>query len=214
MAVRKLFWEDPYLTQTLATVTSVDGPVVTLERTVAYAFAGGQASDAGTIGGCEILEARTSGQEILYTLPDGHGLASGDEVLVRIDWDRRYCIMRLHFAAELVLELVNQFYGRPPKIGANVTAEKARVDFAWDGSIAEVLPRLQREFERLVAEDLLIVSAFADEGEQRRYWEIEGFARVACGGTHLRSTGEVGAVTLRRDNIGRGKERIEIRLAG
>ena len=188
------------------------GPIVTLDRTVAYAFAGGQTSDAGCIGSFEILRAENSGAEVLYTLPGDHTLAPGDEVRVAIDWERRYRIMRLHFAAELVLELVYQLFGRPEKIGANVTAEKARVDFVWQGTIAETFPRLTDELARLVAADLPIVSAFSDEAQQRRYWEIEGFARVPCGGTHLRRTGEVGAVSLGRDNIGAGKERIEIRL--
>ena len=43
-----------------------------------------------------------------------------------------------------------------------------------------------------------------------RYWEIEGFARVPCGGTHLKRTGEVGNIALKRKNIGKGKERIEV----
>ena len=54
---------------------------------------------------------------------------------------------------------------------------------------------------------------FSDEANQGRYWEIEGFARVPCGGTHLKRTGEIGPVTLKRVNIGKGKERIEIRVA-
>ena len=64
----------------------------------------------------------------------------------------------------------------------------------------------------LIAADHPIVSAFSDEANQRRYWEIAGFARVPCGGTHLKRTGEIGAITLKRVNIGKGKERIEIRI--
>ena len=61
--------------------------------------------------------------------------------------------------------------------------------------------------------DVEIVSGFEDEATERRYWEVPGFARVACGGTHPRRTGEVGAIVLSRKNPGRGVERIEIRLA-
>lgn len=43
-------------------------------------------------------------------------------------------------------------------------------------------------------------------------WEIEGFAWVACGGTHLQTTGEIGEIRLRRKNVSKGKERIEIYL--
>ncbi|CZO41432.1 alanyl-tRNA synthetase [Legionella pneumophila] len=45
-----------------------------------------------------------------------------------------------------------------------------------------------------------------------RYWEIEGFSKVSCGGTHVKSTAEVGYITLKRSNVGKGKERIEIYL--
>jgi len=44
------------------------------------------------------------------------------------------------------------------------------------------------------------------------YWEIDGFSKVPCGGTHVKSTAEVGLVKLKRVNIGSGKERIEIKL--
>jgi Ser-tRNA(Ala) deacylase AlaX len=64
--------------------------------------------------------------------------------------------------------------------------------------------------QALVRADQPITSAFEDEAGERRYWEVPGFARVRCGGTHLRRTGEVGDIQLKRKNVGRGKERIEI----
>ncbi len=56
-------------------------------------------------------------------------------------------------------------------------------------------------------------TGFFDEITQRRYWKIDGFAEVHCGGTHVRSTKEVGMVNLKRVNPGKGIQRIEIRLA-
>jgi Ser-tRNA(Ala) deacylase AlaX len=211
--VDKLFWEDPYLTACDAIVTSADGDCVTLDRSVAFAFSGGQASDEGTIAGHRIVLAETRGLEIVYTLPAAHGLGCGDSVRVVIDPDVRSRLRRLHFAAELVLEVVTRDFGAPEKAGANISAGKARIDFAWDGTIADVLPHIAAKVEAIVAEDLPIISAFDDAATQRRYWEIVGFARVACGGTHPRRTGEVGAVTLKRANPGAGRERIEISLA-
>jgi Ser-tRNA(Ala) deacylase AlaX len=150
----------------------------------------------------------------VYTLPADHELAPGDSVTVAIDWSTRYRIMRLHFATELVLELVTRHFGAPPKLGANIAEDKARVDFSWeDGSIAQTFPLVAGELRRLVAADLEIMSAYSDEATERRFWRIEGFAQVPCGGTHLRRTGEVGEITLKRENPGSGKERIEIRLA-
>lgn len=212
MPVRKIFWEDPYRTELLVHVTGVDGARVTLDRTIVYAFAGGQQSDSGTIGGYEILAARKEGLEIYYTLPETHSLKPGDAALVTIDWEKRYRIMKLHFAAELVLELVYQGYGHPQKIGADITVNKARVDFYWKGNISQLFPDLHARFKDLVDADLDILSAFSDEQAERRTWEIAGFAKVSCGGTHLKKTGEIGPVTFKRNNIGRDKERIEIFL--
>ena len=133
-------------------------------------------------------------------------------MLVNIDWTRRYRLMRLHFAAEIVLELVYQFFDRPFKIGANIAEDKARIDFRWEGRISEAFPVLMERAGKIIHADFPIRSEFSDPETEQRYWEIEGFARVSCGGTHLRHTGEVGNIRLRRNNIGKGKERIEIYL--
>jgi Ser-tRNA(Ala) deacylase AlaX len=209
----KLFWIDPYLTALDTVVTSVDGDVVTLASTVFFAFSGGQESDEGTIGGFPVLEARAEGLEILYTLPEGHGLKPEGAVRVEIDGKRREKLRRLHFAAELVLELVYRAVPGIEKTGAHVAANKARLDFASKENISELFLPILTEVARLVGADLEITSAFEDEATERRYWEIPGFARVPCGGTHPRRTSEVGAIVLNRKNPGKGLERIEIRPA-
>lgn len=206
----KLFWEQPYLTVLDTVVESVDRNVVTLRETIFYALSGGQESDAGTIGGYPVVEARKLGSVIEYELPQDHSLKSGDPARVEIDWDRRYRLMRLHFAAELVLELVYRELGDVKKIGAHIAPDKARVDFHWPENISTLFPKLASEVQRIVARNAAIVSAYSDEVNQRRYWEVPDFARVPCGGTHLERTGEVGEIKLKRKNIGRDKERIEV----
>ncbi|HNB29242.1 MAG TPA: alanyl-tRNA editing protein [Alphaproteobacteria bacterium] len=212
MSVAKLFWQDPYRTTLATQVATVAGNDVTLAETIFYAFSGGQESDAGSIGGRPVLAARKEGRDILYTLAEGHGLQAGDPVTIEIDWARRYKLMRLHLAAEIILELAYQNLPGIEKVGAHIAADKARIDFAWEQNIASLFPMMQEKAGALIAADHPIASAFSDEGNQRRYWEIAGFAKVPCGGTHLKRTGEIGALTLKRVNIGKGKERIEIRV--
>lgn len=216
MSVRKLFWDDPALTETEAVVTGVENDVITLDRTVAFAFSGGQESDRGTIAGHAILKAVKGSPrdplELYYTLPPGHGLTPGSPVTVCIDGEARRRLMRLHFAAELVLELVNRHYDHPEKTGAHISPDKARLDFAWQGNISTAFPMLHERLSALVAADLPIESSFEDESTEVRYWSIEGFARVRCGGTHPASTGAVGRIRLRRENPGSGRERIVILL--
>jgi len=213
MTVKKRFWEDPYLSYTTSIVTKVEGQTITLDQTIIYAFSGGQQSDSGTIGGFELIDAKKEGLEILYTLPESHNLYVGQEVIVEIDWEKRYKIMKLHFAAEIILELMYQNYEHPEKIGANITSDKARIDFYWDGNISETFSLIETKAQNLIDANLPIKSDFSDKEKQRRYWEIEEFGKVACGGTHIKSTGEIGRIRLKRNNIGGGKERIEIYLA-
>jgi len=211
--VEKIFWADPYLTELTAKITSVDGERITVDRTIAYAFSGGQESDRGTINKYNIVKAEKCGKQIVYFMEKLHNLKMGDDVLILIDWERRYKIMRLHFAAELVLELITHNFSEAMKVGAHIAEDKARVDFLWQGNISETFELLNNEIQDLVQQDLLINSQFSDPEREIRYWEIAGFAKVPCGGTHLQKTGELGQVVLKRNNIGKGKERIEITLA-
>jgi Ser-tRNA(Ala) deacylase AlaX len=159
-----------------------------------------------------VVEARKERLEIIYTLEDGHGLKRGDAVTMRVDWERRYRLMGLHFAAEIILELAYQNLGSITKIGAHIAQDKSRIDFEWGESIANAFPMLHDKARAIIRANQPITSAFSDEAQERRYWAVEGFGHVACGGTHLRKTGEVGEIELKRKNIGKGKERIEIYL--
>ncbi len=209
---RKVFWEDPYLSQLETVITSIDNHQVTVDRTILYPFSGGQERDHGTLGDRTVVDARKVGREIIYTLDNVEGLSVGDVLVMKIDWERRYALMRLHFAAELVLETARRAFPSIEKIDAHISQDKARVDFLWKESLNPHLPGVQEKVNQLIAEGREIISAYSDEETEQRYWEVSGFARVACGGTHLKRTSEVGAITLKRDNIGRGKERIEIYL--
>lgn len=209
---QKVFWSDPYRTSHETVITSVNGSDITLESTIFFAFSGGQESDQGTIQGIPVISARKDGLEIVYTLPKEHGLSVRQKVGIEIDWARRYRLMRLHFAAELILELFYKELEGVDKVGAHIAQNKARIDFGWSQSISPLLPKFAEVVNRIINSDLEIRTGFDDVANERRYWEIEGLTRVPCGGTHVRRTGEIGPIRLKRDNIGKGKERVEIYL--
>jgi len=209
---KKVFWDDPYATSHQTCVSSVNGCEIELESTIFFAFSGGQESDHGSIAGIPVLSARKEGLRIIYTLPPSHGLQVGQSVQVEIEWDRRYRLMRLHFAAELVLEIFYKELNSVGKIGAHIAPDKARIDFAWPESISPLLPAFSEMANQIISSNRGIATNFDDVLNERRYWEIQGFSRVPCGGTHVRSTGEVGQIRLKRNNIGKGKERVEIFL--
>ncbi len=207
---KKIFWEDPYLTELDTTITSVDGAQITVAETIFYAFSGGQESDSGTIGGYGVLNARKEEMQIFYTIVDNHQLRVGEKVKMTIDWNRRYKLMRLHFAAELVLELVCKHFPSLIKVGAHIAPDKARIDFQWDQKITSFIMRLEQEAQHIIDSNREIICGFSDEPKERRYWKIEGLSQVPCGGTHLKNTSEIGCLILKRNNPGKGKERIEI----
>jgi len=209
---KKIFWEDPYKTSHQTFISAVDGCEVELESTIFFAFSGGQESDRGSIAGIPVVSARKDGLRIIYILPPDHRLQVGQSVQVEIDWDRRYRLMRLHFAAELVLELFYKELNSVTKIGAHIAQDKARIDFAWPESIASLLPAFSEMANEIISSNMDIRTDFDDILSERRYWEICGFSRVPCGGTHVRSTGEIGQIRLKRNNIGKGKERVDIFL--
>ncbi len=209
--MRKLFWEDPYLTTLKTKVALVEGNTIVPEETIAYSFAGGQESDKALFNGIEVISSHMQGPLIYYVLPDNHGLCVGDGLTIEIDWQRRYRLMRLHFCAELILEIVTQKY-KFEKIGAHISEHKARIDFMADTNLSTLFEEILSEFNRIIDADLPIYKDYSDIENQRRYWKIDGFAQVPYGGTHVKSTKEVGYVTLRRDRPGKGKERIEIHL--
>lgn len=207
---KKIFWQDPYLTELETTVQTVNGNQITVNETIFYAFSGGQESDYGTIGGNTVLEAKKSGKEIFYTLAENHDLKVDDVVKITIDWPRRYKLMRLHFAAEIVLELVCRRFPDVIKVGAHIAEDKSRIDFEWNQNISPFISDLQEEAQDIVNSSQEIISAFSDEINERRYWKIKEFSQVPCGGTHIKNTSEMGTIRLKRVNPGKGRERIEI----
>ncbi|CAM2766617.1 TPA: alanyl-tRNA editing protein [Legionella pneumophila] len=209
--MQKLFWDNPYQCQLMTKVVSVNENRLLFAEAIGFSFSGGQESDTVLVNGLMVTHSEIENHLIYYTLPSGHGLSEGDVVLMEIDFVRRYKLMRLHFAAELILELVQRMLPIE-KIGAHIAEHKARIDFSYQHNISDIFDSLLFEYNQIIAKDMLIRTGFSDEKSQRRYWEIEGFCKVSCGGTHVQSTAEVGFIALKRVNIGSGKERIEIKL--
>jgi Ser-tRNA(Ala) deacylase AlaX len=209
--MKKVFWDNPYQQELKTVVAAVNGNEILFEDTIIFSFCGGQESDKATVNNIPVLASRMEGNLIYYTFSEGHGFKQGDMVTQHIDWPRRNRLMRLHFAAELILEIVTQKYGLE-KVGAHIAEAKSRIDLKSDTNISVHFPEILQKYNEIIAADLPIHKDFSDVATQRRFWKIEGFAQVPCGGTHVKTTGEVGYVALKRDRPGKGIERIEIRL--
>ena len=210
MSVYRKYWDDSYLCDYQTNITSVNENEITLKETIIFSFSGGQQSDLGYINEYQVLSSRIEDDDIYYTIDLDHNLKVGDIVALKIDWDTRLNIMKNHLAIELVVLLMEKKYPDIIKIGANVSATKARADFIWQGNISSELEYLQREIDKVIEADLIINRGFLDDEHKVRYWVIEGFNIVHCCGTHIRSTKELNKVIVKRKGCGLGKERIEV----
>jgi Ser-tRNA(Ala) deacylase AlaX len=208
--MQKVFWDNPYQRTLQTKVVKINGNEVLLAATIAFSFSGGQESDKATINGLPIVDSRIEDTLIYYSVP-GHQFYPDMVVEMEINWPRRYHLMRLHFAAELILEIVTNIL-KVEKIGAHISEDKARIDFQMDANISTYFAKILEQYNPIIDNNLSIQTGYIDVATQRRYWEIKGFSKVPCGGTHVKSTIEVGYVFLKRKNIGKGKERIEISL--
>ncbi len=213
---KKLFWDDPYLTECDAKVTFLVGKQVRLDQTIFYAFSGGQLSDEGTIGGIQVVEAVKEGDkeniiDITYILEQEPSFNVGDTVTVAIDRERRAKLRKLHSAIHIVYYMVIEMLGKININGSEVQPEKARMDFGYDGPITEKIPLLEKAVNEFIAQNHPIERTTELKKPDLRWW-ICGTWKMPCGGTHVRNTSEIGPITLRRVNKGKGRERIEVYL--
>lgn len=232
MMSAELFREDSYLQDCNARVVAVDGDAVVLDQTVFYPMGGGQPGDTGTLswagGSAAVIDTRYgSAGAIQHIL--GAGSAAplvGDAVYASLDWGRRYRHMRMHTALHLLGSILH--YG---VTGGNITADKSRLDFDMEDNVDR--EAVAAQLEQLVAGDNAVscrwitaaeldaqpelvrtMSVQPPRGTGRiRLLEIAGVDLQPCGGTHVRSTGEVGRVRIGKiEKKGKRNRRVNIHL--
>ena len=207
-----LFRDDPYLAACEATVVSVQDNVVELDRTVFYPLGGGQAGDTGRIGEWRVVDTRKGENSVLHMLEPGAKLSAGEKLEIRIDWERRYRLMRLHTALHLLGAVV-----KAPVTGGRIGDDKAHLDFdiEMERLVKDEIEVRLNELTRaghatssywisdteLDARPELVktMSVAPPRGEGRvRLLEIPGVDLQACGGTHVRNTSEIGRLAVAR----------------
>jgi misacylated tRNA(Ala) deacylase len=225
-----LFREDPYLRACEATVTAVHEGGVELDRTIFYPLGGGQAGDTGRVGEWRVVDTRKggSGDSVIHVLEPGARPTPGTKLPIEIDWERRYRLMRLHTALHLLGSLV-----KAPVTGGRIAEDKAHLDFdiemeklAKDDIEARVNALVDAKIDTRVSwitdaeldarPDLVkTMSVAPPRGEGRvRLLEIPGLDLQACGGTHVRNTGEIGRLAVARiRSEGKRNKRVTLTLA-
>lgn len=235
MDTDQLYLRDAYLRQMDATVVAVDGPRVALDRTAFYATGGGQPHDTGTIDGRRVLEVSKSGGAIWHLLEgEAQGPPEGSRVRGEIDWDRRHALMRTHTAMHLLCGVIWNEWA-VPVTGGNMEPLAGRMDFEFDplpdGFAARVEEMVAAEIradrpievsflprEQAMDDPALIrtkVSLIPTDVREIRVVDIVGVDRQADGGTHVRSTSEVGGLrVVKTESKGKGNKRLRVEIVG
>lgn len=235
MATDLLYLRDAELRSFEATVTGLDEDRIDLDRTAFYATGGGQPHDTGTLvwtgGSARVLEVRKAGEHTWHRL-DGEAPAVGTLVHAEVDWGRRHALMRTHTALHVLCGVIWNEWG-VPVTGGNMEPLAARMDFDFDplpeGFATTIEARVNAELAAdrpvevsflprsvAVADDDLIrtkVSLVPESVPEIRVVDIVGLDKQADGGTHVRSTGEVGRIrVVKTESKGKGNKRIRIEV--
>lgn len=228
-----LFRDDAYRKDCDAIVIGVDDESIVLDRTVFYPQGGGQPGDTGSIawddGSTAVIDTRygDAGAIRHIVTPGSARPAVGSTVRATIDWERRYRHMRMHTALHLLGSVLR--YG---VTGGNIGSDRSRLDFDMEETVDreavsaaiqalvdanhEVRCRLITDAELEAQPELVrTMSVQPPKGAGLvRLLEIGDVDLQPCGGTHLKTTREVGRVTVTKvEKKGKRNRRVYIELA-
>ncbi len=231
---------DAYLTTCEAAVADVRDDGLVLDRTIFYARGGGQPGDVGALrwdgGSCTIVDtvkSRDDGEILHVPDPAAAPPVIGTAVTAEIDWDRRFLHMRTHTALHALSGIVFTGWGAKVTGGNMDSTGTARMDFELDGISQEFGREVEDRLNARLAEDVPVhvsflprdeafadpdlirtkVSLIPDHVDPIRVIDIEGIDKQADGGTHVRSTSEVGRVrVVKTESKGKANKRMRIEL--
>jgi misacylated tRNA(Ala) deacylase len=233
MTTELLYLTDAYLQTFTATVVDHRESAVALDRTAFYPTGGGQPHDVGTIGGLPVTDVRKDHESgLVWHTVEGDPPAVGSAIEGTIDWTRRHALMRTHTALHVLCGVIwNEW--RVPVTGGNMEPLSARMDFEFDplppefGARVEALVNAELAADRPIAvaflprdtavqdEDLIRtkVSLIPETVPEIRVVDIVGLDKQADGGTHVRSTAEVGWIrVIKTESKGKANKRIRLEI--
>jgi len=232
VTTRRLYYDDAFEKEFTARVmhcevlppdlsAGITGKVwgLLLDRTAFYPTSGGQPHDLGKIGDANVLDVRDEGDEILHLVdrkpsdPDVNGC---------INWPRRFDHMQQHTGQHLLSAMFQERFGLPT-VSFHLGSEICTIDLRGPEPTAQILEGAERAANQIIFEDRPVnvrygtADEFAQLGARKevdregilRAIEIEAADLQPCGGTHVKSTGQIGLILVRRCTKVRQDWRVE-----
>ena len=229
----KLFEENAYLKEFKAKIINIniEEKTIELDNTAFYARSGGQPGDIGEIirenQNIEVEDTIKKDNKIIHIINKTENLDKGIEIIGKINWEKRYKHMKMHSALHLMCSVI------PLGVtGGQIGYEKSRLDFN-DPEKEINKEEIEEKINSLVKDDYEITSEIIDSkilDEQPELVrtmsvkppQIDGKIRLIkignvdlqpCGGTHVKSTAEIGSIKIGKiENKGRMNRRVNILL--
>lgn len=226
-----VYLDDSYLKELETTVLAVEDDGLVLEKTIFYVQGGGQPFDTGVlVKGDEehkVLSVKKKDGTVFHKVEGDHSLSPNDTVFCKIDWERRYRLMRMHTTAHILSSL---FY---KKAGALITGnqldiEKSRIDFSMDDFDKEkikdyvdlanelvekggevTVSTLPREEAMKLPDVVKLANILPPQISQLRIVKIADIDTQADGGTHVKDIKEIKKISLvSAENKGKNNRRV------
>jgi len=237
MTTHRLYYDDAYLQNFDATVLTCEpsssvfsesGPIpaweVLLDRTVFYPSSGGQPNDLGCLGEASVLDVRDVDDTVLHIvdreIPRG-------PVKGALNWARRFDHMQQHTGQHLLSAMFHERFGLPT-VSFHLGSDLCTIDLRGPEPSADILEGAQRAANQTIFQDRPVTVRYgtseqlAEIGVRKevdrqgllRAIEIESADLQPCGGTHVKSTGQIGLILVRRCTRMRQDWRVEFACGG
>jgi alanyl-tRNA synthetase len=230
-ATERLYYQDSRLLEFDAIVISVserdDGQIaVELDRTAFYPSGGGQPNDTGILGEARVVDCIDAESDGVLHLIVGSVPEIGDRVHGKIDWLRRLDHLQQHTGQHILSAAFVKLFDAPTH-SFRVLEHECEIDVALDDPTDERIEQAVDLANQIIWENrpMTIRQVTSEEaatlplrkepsrGGELRVIEIDDFDLTPCGGTHAKSTGEVGVIAVRSWERAKGLTRIQF-MAG
>jgi alanyl-tRNA synthetase len=229
---KMLYYEDASMREFTAQILKIiDKKYIVLDRTAFYPRGGGQEPDTGVINGIIVADVIKQGNIIVHKLTmDADSLLEGSTVCGKVNDRRRDLISKHHTATHILNTSARVNLGSWVWQNSAYKDEKyARLDITHHSALnKEELERIEKTANSIVRKNLPVNIRIYDRGDAEREYtfriyqggvipsnnvrivNIEGWDIEACGGTHVRKTGEIGSIKITKaDRIQDGVVRLD-----
>jgi alanyl-tRNA synthetase len=189
----RLYYADSYLRDFEAAVIerSDDSRRIYLDQTAFYPTSGGQPFDVGQLGGVEVTDVVDEGERVAHLLA---APLTGGRTRGQIDWGRRFDHMQQHTGQHLLSAVLAELAGHST-VGVHFGRESSTLDLDVGALTPDQVAKAEERANEIVVQNRPVEVSF--EG-RLRIVTIQSLDRSACGGTHVRATGEIGPILIRK----------------